>query len=116
MNAKHHPNWWLMYLVMPVMVALLVLAHNEATSDIAEMIMQLVVVILTFGGLLWWVNANQGAIVREQIDEQTVARQPDWTPLPASRRSMVTPESKEALEFDEEPDTVSLVTFAVGQK
>jgi hypothetical protein len=83
MKPKYrHPNWGRLYLTLPLMIGLLVLAHQAKLSPGQEKLAQAATVLLCFGLIGWWINANSAAIVHEQLDEMAEQRRPGQQSAP----------------------------------
>ncbi len=68
MEQKGKPNWWLVSLTVPLMIGLLLLeSHLQASPDVHR-IMEFGIVVVGFGLMAAWVQANAGALQNEETD------------------------------------------------
>ena len=66
---KHgrHPQWWLLYALLPPALGSLVWAHRLGLTAPAETIIQLVILAVVFALVGFWLNANAAALVLEAV-------------------------------------------------
>jgi hypothetical protein len=76
MVRKQKPNWWLLYLTAPLLLALLVMESQLPYSPVIHRIAEFAIVLLGFGLMLLWVRANEGALIDEEIEKER------WTIIP----------------------------------
>jgi hypothetical protein len=70
MDTKHHkPNWWLLFLLIPLMLALLVVVPQFFRASLSGEIADGTVVVAIFGLMLLWVRANESALVWEEAQK-----------------------------------------------
>ncbi len=77
MVRKQKPNWWLLYLTVPLMLALLVLESQIPYSLVFHRIVEFAIVLLGFGLMFVWVRANEGAMINEEREKEWWVIQPD---------------------------------------
>lgn len=65
MERKRKPNWWLLYLTVPLMIVLLVLEARMPYPLVVHRIAEFAIVLVSFGLMAVWMRANQGALVDE---------------------------------------------------
>jgi hypothetical protein len=68
MERKLKPNWWLLYLTVPLMIGLLILEGRLSSPPLVHQIMELGIVVVSFGLMAVWVQANAGALQEEATD------------------------------------------------
>jgi hypothetical protein len=56
------PAWWLLYALVPIMVALFVIEHYLVLSELGHKLVQLVIVVVVFGAMALWVRANETSL------------------------------------------------------
>ena len=72
-KKNRKPAWWQLGFVVPFMLVLLFGLHLIHLSADGEEIGDIVVLILTFGGVLAWVHANGGALERYYTERDNTA-------------------------------------------
>ncbi len=77
MLRKQEPNWWLLYLTVPLMLALLVLESQMPYPLVIHRIAESGIVLLGFGSMLLWVRANEGALIHEETEKELWTIEPD---------------------------------------
>lgn len=77
MFDKSRPQWWQMYLLVPLMIALLVLEGNMASPLPVHRLLQFGIVLVTFGLMALWAHGNQAALSNEEIKKQPWTLEPD---------------------------------------
>ncbi len=63
-------NWWLLYLVVPFMIGLLLFEGHLNIPPAVHQVLEIGIVVLSFGLMALWVNVNQGAILTEQLKKE----------------------------------------------
>ncbi len=66
---NRRPAWWQLLLLVPAMLILGALEHADPVPGISETIVDAVIIILTFIGMLAWVHANEGLIEHYEVDK-----------------------------------------------
>jgi hypothetical protein len=90
MDSKSiRPAWWKLYLIVPLLVALLVLDAESSFSAIGHEFMELGAMVLVCGLAAHWVRANRRALVLESREE--ASRQETGTKWPLSYPHPVPP-------------------------
>ncbi len=82
------PQWWQLYGLGALMLGALIWAHRLGLADQAEMVIQLFVLVVTFGLISLWINANGPALLGE--GDARAPAQDDLhrdEPAPAARTS-----------------------------
>ncbi len=90
MVSRRKPNWWLLYLTVPLMLGLLVIEGRMPYPLVVHRIAEVVIVLLSFGLMFLWVRANEGGLIDEEIEKGrwTIRPEPtEQTVNPARRRS-----------------------------
>ncbi len=77
MVQKRKPNWWLLYLTVPLMLGLLIVESQMHYSLLVHRMAEFAIVLLGFGLMFLWVRANQGAMIDEEIEKEPWTIQPD---------------------------------------
>ncbi len=101
MERKFKPNWWLLYLTVPLMIGLLFLEGHLQASPQVHRIMEFGIVVIGFGLMAMWVRANEGALVNEEMDRE--------------RWMLVPPSDGTADEFDPDGGVPQLRVNALGE-
>lgn len=70
MERTKKPNWWLLYLTVPLMVILLVLQGEIPSPASVHEILEIGIVLACFGLMAVWVQANQAALMNEQFERE----------------------------------------------
>ncbi len=60
------PNWWLLYLLLPVLVGLLVIETKVPISEVGHRVVEVGIVLLVFGLIELWLRTNNTRIQAEQ--------------------------------------------------
>ena len=69
MKKKSKPTWWLAFALAPLMIVLLVIEGQTPGSLVEHRILEIGIVILTFGLMGLWVHANQAALMDEEMEK-----------------------------------------------
>lgn len=85
MIRRRRPNWWLLYLTVPLMLGLLVIEGRMPYPLVIHRIAELVIVLFGFGLMFLWVRANEGGLIDEEIEKE------GWTIRPNPTKQTVTP-------------------------
>ncbi len=86
MEKGNKPNWWLLYLTVPLMIGALVVESQLGASEEAHRVMEFGIVVVCFGLMWLWVRANESALVyQEYVKRQwrmdsNVFEEPDLDP------------------------------------
>lgn len=76
-NRNPRPQWWQLYALLPLALGGLVWARQLGLVAGAEMVVQVVMLALTFGLIVLWLNANAAALA---LDGVARPAQPDlWS-------------------------------------
>jgi hypothetical protein len=71
---EKRPNWWLLYAIAAVMVALVALVETSVAGERARVMLEIAVVVTIFALMLRWVRANSGRIeLAEAAETRTSA-------------------------------------------
>jgi hypothetical protein len=76
-GKKQRPSWWLLYLSLPVMIGLFVIEMRLSLSDAGHQLAQIIIVLVIFGFIWVWLNANTGAIIQEDLEKWRAASRLD---------------------------------------
>lgn len=90
MLRKRKPNWWLLYLTVPLMLGLLVFESQMPYALVVHRIAEFLIVLFGFGLMFLWVRANEGGLIDEEVEKERWTIRPDpakQTVNPARRRS-----------------------------
>ncbi len=77
MVRRQKPNWWLLYLTVPLMLAVLVLEGHMSYALVIHRIAEFGIVLMGFGSMLLWVRANEGGLIDEEIEKEPWTIEPD---------------------------------------
>ena len=80
MLDKSRPQWWQMYLLVPLMIVLLVMESKMASPLPVHRFLQFGIVVVTFGLMALWVHMNQVTLSNEGFEKQTWILEPDLKP------------------------------------
>jgi hypothetical protein len=80
MLDKSRPQWWQMFLLVPLMIVLLVLEGKVASPPPVHRFLQFGIVVVTFGLMALWVNMNQVTLFNEEFEKQTWTLERDLKP------------------------------------
>jgi hypothetical protein len=61
--SHRRTRWWLLYGLVPLSIAAFVWAHGLGLSERAEMVVQILILVITFGLMIAWLNANEIAFL-----------------------------------------------------
>lgn len=76
MNRKRRrASWWQVFALVPIMLVLLIGESQLAIPQWAHTIVEIAIVLLTFGEMLLWIRANETALWNESLGED------DWEAL-----------------------------------
>lgn len=67
-SKKRHPQWWQLYLGLPLLVGLFWPEMQLALTATENVIAQLGILFLIFGFMQWWMHANRSALMG--LDEE----------------------------------------------
>lgn len=71
-----HPKWWILYLLLIAALGLFVLELRMSASENAHRLVEIGIVLLTYGLVFIWLHLNSRAILREdQENKKTATRQ-----------------------------------------
>ena len=73
-SKKQRPPWCLLYLSLPMMIALILLEMRLPLSDTGHRFAELIIVLIVFGGMSLWLKANTGALIQEDLERWQAAR------------------------------------------
>ena len=74
-NKEQKPAWWILYLLIPGMIGLLMLAGQLPLVSWEYQIVDVGIVLFVFGLMALWIHANQSALTWDEV------RQTDWTEM-----------------------------------
>lgn len=77
MLDKSRPQWWQMYLLVPLMIALLVIEGEIQSPLIVHRFLEFGIVLVTFGLMAVWIQGNQAALSNEEAEKQPWILEPD---------------------------------------
>jgi hypothetical protein len=76
-GKKHRPSWWLLYLSLPMLMGLLLFERRLTMSDTGHRLAEIIIVLVIFGFIRVWLNANTGAIIQEDLEKWRAASRLD---------------------------------------
>ena len=65
-NHTARPNWWLLYLIVPLAVTFFVLEIRAPLSEAGHLTAEVGILLLTFGLVEMWFLANRQALLMEE--------------------------------------------------
>lgn len=68
------PKWWVLYALVPLMVAGLFFVNRSGLESAAKSVADIVVIVGAFGAMGLWMRANEGAIERVEYEEAERAK------------------------------------------
>lgn len=68
-NRERKPAWWQMFALVPLMLALLIGASQLNLPQWADEVVEIGIVLASFGGMLFWVHINTGPLEREAMEK-----------------------------------------------
>ena len=71
---QHKPAWWQLYILVPVMLGLILVEQLDPLPGISSEIVDLSVVVLTFGTMLAWMRINSGLIEYDEMEKDESLR------------------------------------------
>lgn len=71
---SRRPAWWQLYILLPLMLALLAAQHFLPLPGISDQLVDIGIVLLTFVGMFVWVRLNLGLIERVDLDDEQALR------------------------------------------
>ncbi len=80
MEQSRKPTWWLLYLTVPLMIALLLIDAHMPYALNVHRIADLAIVLSGFALMALWVCANKDALVDEEIEKEVWVLEPDLAP------------------------------------
>jgi hypothetical protein len=76
-SKKQRPSWWLLYLSLPMLIGLFLIEMRLSLSDAGHRLAEIIIVLVIFGFIWVWLNANTGAIVQEDLEKWRAASRLD---------------------------------------
>jgi hypothetical protein len=73
-STKKRPSWWLLYLSLPMMIGLFLLAMRLPLSDTGHRFVELIIILIVFGSTSLWLKANTGALIQEDLERWQTAQ------------------------------------------
>lgn len=61
-------NWWLLYATVPLMIIALVIESRMTYTQTTHQVAEIGIVIVAFGLMALWVQANRAAVEREESE------------------------------------------------
>ncbi len=95
-DKKQRPSWWLLYLSLPMMIGLALIETHLSLSDTGHRLAEIIIVLVTFGYMWIWLNANAGALIQEDLVR--------WRAAVRTESSSVTPRAVAIVRIDENPN------------
>ena len=71
---QHKPAWWQLYILVPVMLGLILVEQLDPLPGIASEIVDLSVVVLTFGAMWAWMRINSGLVESDEMEKDESLR------------------------------------------
>jgi len=82
MHSKNHrPSWWLLYLTLPMMIGLFLLEMRSSLSETGHRFSELIIILIVFGSMSLWLEANKGALIQEDLERRDAALEADSSPI-----------------------------------
>ncbi len=86
MEKGNKPSWWLLYLTVPLMIGALIAESQLEASIEAHRVMEFGIVVVGFGLMWLWVQANESALAEQEYEkrqwriEGDLVEEPDLDP------------------------------------
>ncbi len=64
--SDRKPAWWLLYLLVPVVIGLLIVDQELVLSLLGHQIVQLGILFVFIGLVVFWIRSNSAALVRKE--------------------------------------------------
>ncbi len=74
---QHKRKWWLLFAIFPLSVGLLWLDGRLTLQPQGHQLLEMGIVLISFGLMALWVRANQAEIARESATHTTYSVLPD---------------------------------------
>ena len=71
-TADTGPKWWQLYLAIPLLIALFMLDAHLKISSHGHQAVQIGIILLVYGLMYMWVNANASALLQVDRSEHRV--------------------------------------------
>lgn len=71
-TADTGPKWWQLYLTFPLLIALFLLDAHLNISRLGHRAVQIGIILLVYGLMYMWVNANAAALLKIDRSEHRV--------------------------------------------
>jgi hypothetical protein len=88
-GKKPRPSWWLLYLSPLILIGLFVLEMRLSLSDTDHRLIELIILLVVFGGIWIWLKANTGALIHEDRERWRAASRMASKPVPAQSEEIV---------------------------
>ena len=91
------PQWWQLYLGLPLLLALFIVDHQLDLSVLGHQVAQIAIVLLIYGFIYVWLKANRRAFSqmdREQNGGRIVVMRMPFMKLPEGRQAFQLPDSE----------------------
>jgi len=80
-TKKQGPSWCLLYLSLPLMIGLILLEMRLPLSDTGHRFAELIIVLIVFGSMFFWLKANAGALIQEDVESYHAALEANSRPI-----------------------------------
>ena len=67
-SSNPRPKWWQLYLTFPLLIALFLVDHRLSLSQRGHMVLQIGILLLMYGLIHLWLNANATAFSKLDRD------------------------------------------------
>jgi hypothetical protein len=80
-DEKQRPSWWLIYLSLPIMIGLFLIQIRLPLSDTEHRLVEFIILLVIYGSISIWLQANTGALIRENLEGWQAALREDSSPI-----------------------------------
>ena len=84
-HTRQGPRWWSIGLPLLGLGGLLVLEQQTPLSPGGHQVAEIAIMLLMYGGAVWWLRCNRGALVHQEY-EQEQKREGPYGPAPTPSR------------------------------
>lgn len=64
------PKWWTLYAIVPLMLIALFVILGQRWADWEKTAAIVAVIVCSFGGMAVWMGANEGTILRAEVEQE----------------------------------------------
>jgi hypothetical protein len=102
--SQHRPAWWQLYILFPLMIGLILLEQFRPLPETAPELVDVGIVMLSFGAMLGWMRINSGLIESEEMQKDRSLRNLKITVYDAETGSTADP-GVEDLALPQDPES-----------